>query len=297
MYILFSIVGGIGKCIAATAVVKVLRKTFPNHKIVVISQFPNIFKNNPNVDITHKNEEIISNMVYFKYLKNKDTKVFLQEPYEHHDMITGESHLIKTWCTMFGLEYNNEQPEIFLTNEEQKYYEPFYETDKPFFVFQSNGGMLGSDNLGQKPGFNWVRDIPEFTMKQIIEEYRDYYHIVHIKRPDQIRFDDVVDCYGSPREVAYLLTQSKKRLFNDSFGQHLAAALNLPSTVCWIGSSPKHFGYEIHDNVISNPPEKEYANSNGIFYQYQLWEDIVDMPYENQDNIFDVDKIIQSLNK
>ena len=189
MYILFSIVGGIGKCIAATAVVKVLRKTFPNHKIVVISQFPNIFKNNPNVDITHKNEEIISNMVYFKYLKNKDTKVFLQEPYEHHDMITGESHLIKTWCTMFGLEYNNEQPEIFLTNEEQKYYEPFYETDKPFFVFQSNGGMLGSDNLGQKPGFNWVRDIPEFTMKQIIEEYRDYYHIVHIKRPDQIRLD------------------------------------------------------------------------------------------------------------
>ena len=159
MYILFSIVGGIGKCIAATAVVKVLRKTFPNHKIVVISQFPNLFKNNPNVDITHKNEELISNMVYFKYLKNKDTKVFLQEPYEHHDMITGESHLIKTWCTMFGLEYNNEQPEIFLTNEEQKYYEPFYESDKPFFVFQSNGGMLGSDNLGQKPGFNWVRDI------------------------------------------------------------------------------------------------------------------------------------------
>ena len=48
---------------------------------------------------------------------------------------------------------------------------------------------------------------------------------------------------------------------------------------------------------MSNPPEKEYANSNGIFYQYQLWEDIVDMPYENQDNIFDVDKIIQSLNK
>jgi len=49
MNIIFNIVGGIGKCIAATAVLKAIKTQYPNSKVIVFSQFPNIFKNNPNI--------------------------------------------------------------------------------------------------------------------------------------------------------------------------------------------------------------------------------------------------------
>mgnify|MGYP000064527026 CR=1 FL=1 len=33
--------------------------------------------------------------------------------------------------------------------------------------------------------------------------------------------------------------------------QHAAAAFNLPSTVCWVGTSPKVFGYKTTKKVCS----------------------------------------------
>ena len=39
----------------------------------------------------------------------------------------------------------------------------------------------------------------------------------------------------------------------DSFAQHLAAAMGVKSTVCWVTTKPKVFGYKLHDNIQANP--------------------------------------------
>ena len=49
MNIIFNIIGGIGKCIASTAVLKAIKTQYPDSKVIVISQFPQLFKNNPNL--------------------------------------------------------------------------------------------------------------------------------------------------------------------------------------------------------------------------------------------------------
>ena len=83
----------------------------------------------------------------------------------------------------------------------------------------------------------------------------------------------------------------------DSFGQHLSAALNKPSTVCWIGTSHISFGYDIHDNILPNPQEKEYITDEMIFTPNELYEPISTFPYSSTDKIFEINKIFQSINK
>ena len=45
---------------------------------------------------------------------------------------------------------------------------------------------------------------------------------------------------------------SKKRLLIDSSVMHIATALNLPSVVTWVGTNPKMFGFDIHNNIMAN---------------------------------------------
>ncbi len=298
MNIIFTIIGGIGKCIAATAVLKAIKKQYPNSKTIVFSQYPQIFKNNPNIDITHKNEEL-GNAVYDLYIKNKECKVFAIDPFHHNDFITEKSHLIEIWCKINDIKYNGEKPEIFLTEGEKEYYGKIYDINpadvpKPVMAIHTNGGVMSPEVY---PGYNWARDLPQEVIVKLIEEYRDNYNIVHIKRPDQQGYPDTFECTDTPRAIAYLLLTSEKRVFIDSFAQHLAAALDLPSTVCWITTNPIVFGYDVHDNVFSNPHKKEFTTNSKTYSQYELNEGILDFPWGEDEEVFDINKIFQSINK
>ena len=50
MNIIFQIEGGLGKSILGTAVVKVIRKHYENANIIVVSHYPEVFLNNPDVN-------------------------------------------------------------------------------------------------------------------------------------------------------------------------------------------------------------------------------------------------------
>ena len=299
MNIIFNIIGGIGKCIAATAVLKAIKKQYPNSTTIVFSQFSNIFRNNPNIDITHINEEL-GNATYNLYIKDKECKVFAVDPFFHNDFITEKAHLIKTWCKINDIKYNGEQPEIFLTDGEKEYYESAYNVDesygvpKPIMAIHTNGGV---NSPLIYPGYNWARDLPQDIIVKLIEEYREHYNIVHIKRPDQQAFSDTLECIDTPRGVAYMLLKSEKRIFIDSFAQHMAAALNLPSTVCWVTTNPTVFGYDLHDNVFANPHKKEFTTTSKTYSQYELNESIIDFPWGEDEEVFDINKIFKSINK
>jgi hypothetical protein len=219
------------------------------------------------------------------------------DPFLHNEFITETNHLIPIWCKSNDIKYNGEKPEIFLTDNEKDYYSNFFMFDKlekPILAMQVSGGNL-APNI--QPGYNWARDLPQETVVKIIEEYRDYYTIINIKREDQQGYNDTIECNSNIRSIAYLLLNSEKRLFIDSFAQHMAAALNLPSTVCWVTTNPIVFGYDIHDNVFANPHNVDFVTETPTYSRYELNESIVDLPWEKTEDIFDVNKIFQSLNK
>ena len=99
-----------------------------------------------------------------------------------------------------------------------------------------------------------------------------------------------------PILIAILILLSEKRVLIDSFAQHLAAALGKKSTVCWVATKPKVFGYEMHDNILANEFTKKPDFTNAIYQPFNLAEDITSIPYNKLEEVFDINKIVKSIN-
>ena len=290
MNIIFEIRGGLGKSIMSTAVLKCMRKKYPDDYIIVITGFPDVFIGNENVNkvLNFKQKSNIFN----NYIENKESKVFISDPYFTSDYITNSKHLIQLWCEMYNLDFSGETPELFISKPEREYFESFYKTEKPIMVIQTNGG-----DSSQQLKYSWVRDIPVNTVKQIIKHFKDRYSILHIKREDQITYEDTLQALDGYRSIAILISLSDKRLFIDSSCQHIAKSLGLSSVVTWVGTNPKVFGYENNINILPNNPNKDILSESEGFLKYQLFEDISKIPYKTTDDIFNVSEIIDALEK
>jgi ADP-heptose:LPS heptosyltransferase len=290
MNIILEVSGGLGKSFMSTAVVKALRKQYTRDNIIVVTSYPDVFKGNNNVNriITHAN----AGPIYRDFINNKEAKVFITDPYTTSDFITEKKHLIEIWCDLCGVPYNGELPELFISKSERQYYEQFYKLDKPIMAIHPNGG-----SIEQPLKYSWTRDIPQPIIENIIEHYKDDYSVVHIRREDQFQYDNTISALDNFRSIAIMLTLSEKRLLIDSSAMHIASSLGLPSTVAWIGTNPKVFGYNIHDNIIANPHTEKHDISNNYYQKYMLFEDISRIPYSDMNDIFNISDIIDSINK
>ena len=292
MNIVFEVTGGLGKNIIATVMVKLLRQKYPKHHFVVVSSSPEVFHHNPHIDVLLTPDR--RGEIY--HLINPKTKVFLHEPYYSSNFITKKESIYNTWAKLCGVEYNGEQPEIFITKEEEEKYTKLFDTSKPILVLHPHGGPVIEPTTNPKNypnnGYNWVRDIPRNVSKEIINYYKNDYNIYQVKHPLQkITLSGVNIAYNPIREIMVLLKISSKRILIDSFSQHLAAALNLESTVLWIGTSTKNFGYELHNNIKANP-YTQYPHYT-TYVGFDLAEPMNYMPYKNTLEIFNIDKILK----
>jgi ADP-heptose:LPS heptosyltransferase len=286
--IIFQIDGGLGKSIVATAVLKAIKKQYKKSNIIVITAYPDVFANNPNVNKVLASGNTMG--IYANNILNKEAKVFVSEPYSTSDYITESAHLIKIWCDMFGVEYNGEMPEFFLSKAEKEYFAPFYRLDKPIFAIQPNGGAVN-----QPLKYSWTRDIPQPIVQEVINHFSNEYHVLHIKREDQLVYQNTLQAMDGFRSIAVLLSMSQKRLFIDSSSMHIATALNLPSVVTWIGTNPKVFGYDMHKNIVANEPTKPTNIEHPHYAKHLLFEDLSTFPYNDLKDVFDVNEIIKSL--
>jgi ADP-heptose:LPS heptosyltransferase len=290
MNIIFTIDGGLGKSIMSTAVLSAIKKQYPKGYIVVITAYPDVFIGNPNVNKVLNHSQ--TNGIYRQYVMNKDCKVFTSDPYTTSDYITESKHLIQIWCEMFGITYNGEQPELFISKSERQYFESFYKTEKPIMAIQTNGG-----GVGQPLQYSWTRDIPQTVVEEIINQFKDKYTILHIKREDQLSYPNTLQALDSFRSIAILLSLSEKRLLIDSSAMHISKALGLSSVVLWVGTNPNIFGYENNQNIVANPPTREINLEHNYFSKHLLFEDLSTIPYNDLNEMFDIDTIIESIKK
>lgn len=288
MNIIFQINGGLGKSIMATAVCESIKKQYPDDKLIVVTAYPDVFLNNPNVDRCLGMGTF--NYFYSDYIKDQDIKLMLQEPYLESKHVKQEEHLAETWCRMNGIECITTKPSLFFTQREIDFHSQKYPKDKPTFFLQTNGG--GAD---QEHKYSWARDIPSYIVHEVINKYKNDYTIVHIRREDQLGFDHTIPVHDTFRSIAIGMMFSTKRLLMDSFAQHAAAALDLPSTVCWIVNSPTVFGYEEHTNIIANPHTRNYDYRHSFLQPFNIAGDILEFPYQSEFDIFNVDQILESL--
>ena len=286
--IIFQIDGGIGKSVMATGVCEAIKKQYPQDTLIVITGYPEVFLCNPHVDKCFNH----ANMQYFykDYVDGKDVKAFLHNPYLESNFIMRKEHLLETWCKMFGIEYNNEQPKIYLTDREINFYSKQFTSDKPIFALQTNGGG------GNQPiKYSWARDIPNCVVEEVIKEYSKEYNILHIRREDQIGFQNTIPVQADFRALVVLIKLSKKRLFMDSFAQHTSKALDLSSVVLWITNTPTQFGYDTHKNIEAREENATPELRHSIFSKYNIGGDLLEFPYEREEDIFNVDEVLEAL--
>lgn len=287
MNIIFQINGGIGKVIASTAICASIKEKYPNDKLIVVSGYPEVFLGNKNVDRAFA----FGQQAYFykEYVENQDILVFAQEPYLEAKHIKQEEHLIETWCKMYDLPVVKKQGELFTTQREKDFFGKGYSSEKPILLIHANGGA----ELEQK--YSWARDIPSVVVNEVISQYSKDYHVVQIRREHQLAYNGASSVLDGFRSLLILIGLSEKRLFIDSFSQHAAAAFGLPSSVLWIATSPKVFGYDLHKNIQSQPFTVEPELRSAYLSKFNIIGDPIEFPYNNEFEIFDIQEVINSL--
>jgi hypothetical protein len=267
-YVVLHIEGGIGKNVIATAVIRAIQKKYKNRKIVVLTAYPDIFELNPRVYKTYQFGQ--TSYFYQEYIENKDTIVMSHDPYRESDYVYRRKHLSQIWCDIYGLDWDGEQPELYFTQLESEFVQTLINKDKPVFLINAFGGAVN-----QQHKYSWARDIPPVLAQEIVDEASKYYRVIQVRREDQIALKNCEYLSMSIRQLALALFFSDRRLLIDSYLQHAAAALNLPSVVLWSCNSPKVFGYKIHTNISSN--FKAASLKNSLYDAYDIAGDPIQL--------------------
>lgn len=285
---IFHIEGGLGKNIVATSVIRSYKKEYPTHSVVVNTAYPDIFQGNPHIDRCY----LLGNTPYFyeDFIFNKDCEIFAHDPYKTTAHITKQQPLVKSWCDMVGVTYDGLNPNIHFNFREMEITRALLpQIDKPLLIFQPFGGPAN-----QELPYSWTRDIHPSVAQQIVDSLKEKYSILHVCYPHHPQLQDVIrfDQNQNKKILCAMLNLSQKRILVDSSLQHAAAAMRLPSTVVWVGTQPEIFGYDIHNNITPTTTFPE-GNINSYLYDYSFNGIIHECPYDNINQVFNVENIIK----
>lgn len=296
-YSIFHVQGGIGKHVAATAVAKAIHNNHPDRKLIVVCAYPDLFLN---LDFVYRTF-LIGNTSYFyqNYIQGKDSIIFHHEPYYTTNHIYKRKRLIENWCELYQLKYSGEQPILKFNKLQYDASKQFWKTSsKPLMIIHTNGGVMMTES---KP-YAWTRDMPTEIAQKIVDHYSNKYQIYQITKLNSPKLNKATHIFATPErsltimELFSILLHSDKRVLIDSCMQHAAAALKKPSTVLWNGTSPKVFGYDIHDNICTDIPY-DFKLPGSYLFDFDFNGNEIEYPFSDDVELFNLDAVIASIDK
>lgn len=289
MTAIFHITGGLGKHILSTAVINSYKVAHPDDEIITCSSYPAVFDGNESVTESLQ----LGNTQYFykNYIKDKDVKIFAQEPYKQSSHITKKFHLIDTWCDMIGVE-NVCDPSLHLNHRitETITNQLASLTNKPILIFQPFGGNVAN------MAYCWARDIHPILAQQIVDKLKEKYNILHICNSYHPVLNNCirVDQRLHLQELVNIINLSDRRILIDSSLQHIANVLNKKSLVVWNVTTPDVFGYKLHNNIESKF-NYENGHRGSYLFNYEIGGIVTESPVTNYEEMFDIDLIFSTI--
>lgn len=289
-YLVWHVQGGLGKNVAATALTRSIKENYPDRYFILVCSWPEVFLQNPHIDRVYQ----LGQTPYFykDYIHNKDVLIFRHEPYNQTGHITRKNHLIESWCELLNIPFTHQHP-ILYPNYVHKKITQTWRRSKPIMVLQTGGGLRDAENQL----YNWTRDMPIEIAEALVEKYRKDYHIIQITRSSGYQLNNVecINSILSNMELFALLWSSEKRVLIDSCLQHAAAAMNLPSAVLWIGTTPDNFGYSLHSNLIANLDSSTNELIGSYLFDYQFDNNIHECPFTDVSQLFDMNQLFSKV--
>ena len=290
MYSIFHIEGGIGKNILATAVVSSLKSTDPVRNIIVVTAWPQVWFNNPNVYQIYPIGQAAN--FYENFIKDKDVQIFRMDPYHTEDYILNKRHLIDIWCDLVGAQNDGIGPKLFFSPLELQSIQAkiLNGVTKPIFLLHTNGGGGGPH---ARP-YSWYRDLPIQNAQDVVEYFKNDFHIYQLGYEGQTKIPGTNPLQLDTREVLATPIFCRKRLLIDSFSQHAAQAFGQKSVVCWVGNKPEVLGYNFHINVKPNIEPVFDTLHSSYLEDADIGGNPIQFPYDRL-KIFDSNEIINNL--
>jgi len=295
-YAIFHLQGGIGKHVAATAVARCIKNNYPDRKLIVVCAYPDLFINLNFVERVYTLGA--TQYFYQRYVQDKDSILFHHEPYFTTNHIHKRKKLIPNWCEIYGLKFNNVTPTIKFNKLQYDLSKTFWKRNKPIMLMHTNGGLMATE---AKP-YAWTRDMPTDIAQELINHYKKDYHIFQVTKYNSPKLEGAEHIFATPQqslslmEFFSILLHAKKRILIDSSLQHAAAALNKNSTVLWNGTSPKVFGYDMHDNICTEVPY-DFKLPGSYLFDFDFNGQEHEYPFTEDTKLFDINKIIESVDK
>lgn len=293
-YCIFHVQGGIGKHIAATAVARAIKSSHEDRKLIVVCAYPDIFIN---LSYVHRVYTIGATQYFYQeYVQDKDSLLFHNEPYLTTDHIHKRKPLVESWCSMYGITYSGQKPDLVFNKLQFDLSKQYWKRDKPVMIIHTNGGLM---TLDAKP-YCWTRDMPPELAQKLVDHYKSKYHVIQLTKLNSPKLDGAEHVFATPEQSLSLMEyfsivlHAKKRILIDSSVQHAAAALKKKSTVLWNGTSPKVFGYDLHDNITANIPY-ECKLPGSYLFDFDFDGNETEYPYEEGTELYDIDQIMASV--
>jgi hypothetical protein len=215
--IVVNISGGMGKCIIFTAVAKCFKQQYPERELIVVSGFPEVFVNNPNVD---GNYPFATPELWKRFFGNPQYKSFNHDPYLEDSWVKNEKmHLTRIWCKLLGVKCTGTDPELFFSAPEVDELNMMIQVNKPLCVVQSSGGANPASR-------SWTRNPNREELDAYLERYLESHYIIHLGLPETPPLNNVHQRIENlnRRQAISLIYYAHTFVGIDSYGLHARAA-------------------------------------------------------------------------
>ena len=256
--------GGLGKCIMATAVIRSYKNAHPDAKVVVVSGYPEVFINNPDV---YKNFPFTTPYLWQDYYSQPGWHVSAHDPYMEESWIKNESkHLIEIWCKLLGVTSVQNTPLLYFSGPELDELNAMIKVDKPLMVVQSTGGAHAAAR-------SWTRNPDHNEFNEHLSKYLESHFVLHLCLPETPILSNVhqrVDNLNR-RQAMALIYYASAFIGIDSFGMHSRASNPDagPTEIFFpLAESVDRLGYERKDwnNIVPVQEVQDLLKSHQDYY-------------------------------
>jgi len=244
--------GGIGKCVAFSALIPELRK---KSEIQIYTPYIGCFANNPDVKLVLEQTLPIQD----ERIMASDN-IYYCEPYKSNFQF-GKQHLIESYCEHHGVTFDkNLKPKLYTGQHEEAVKKWLTKFDyakqgvEKYILVQFSGGQPKwnyGDNVPYT-NINPNRNYQPFLAQQVInylkEEYKDT-TIIDCSLPNEPSYKDTIKCDLHWAEIHELLKGAEGFISIDSCLQHFSASAEKHGVVIWGSTRWTQFGYSHNTNL------------------------------------------------
>lgn len=315
-YVVMIVQGGIGKNIAATALVPAIKRKYPGTKLVCIVSHPDVWLYSQDVHRIYNFNNPLN--VYEDYFD--ESLILSGEPYLTYTYTKKKGHLIEGFAELWGLDANDLKPSIFFIKREieaaKKYLKKIGAVDDSenrAVMFQWFGGHMAPPQMcncreedyetrfsvGRVRGYK--TSLRKETAQAIADKLKDKgFTVLTVEGRNFPRLEGHESIASPLRPIIAMLPHVRSFIGVDSFLQHASAIRRKKGLVLWGGTSPACLGYSHNVNYYMEPccPTPFCHRPNSFFFDNRdgyVWNCIHDEACMDFDPDQVVDKFIKML--